>query len=251
MSAELILGEIAADAAATGELNADGASPPEQQPAAGEGGEGEELDRPDPGQPQPREQAPLDPASTDLAEISAAASPDINLDAGMVNAMGAHLQGIGLDEGQIAGVVKAYIGMQTNALGTFAERSGQSREGPMRDLKNEWGKNFDAHLEDARLALNTAAGPAATEIGNIMLANGGRLGDDPRLIRLFAQLGSRMQRPGPGVKNAGFISATTAEEQRDDLLSDEKFMKAWSTGDHPGHARAVKRMNDLTAVIGR
>ena len=199
----------------------------------------------------------LDDGSVDLGVIAAAAPEGINLDAGLVNTMGDKMAALGLSEQQIAGVVREYINTQTGAYDTRFSQSEQSRESCIKDLQNAWGTSFDSHVSDAHFALQTAAGSAqaAKDIAGIELADGGVLGDHPDIIKLFAALGSRMERPSPGGANpaqsgGNFISAVSAQEQRDALADDPEFMQAWSQGGHPAHARAVKRMNDLTAAIG-
>ena len=255
MSAEIMFAEIAEAAGAAGEL--DGTGSLEQPEGGNESFEQPEGD--DPGERQPvRQQATerpqLNPDSTDLSEITAAAPADINLNPALVNSMSALLQGLGLDEKQISTVVRGYIAAQTGELASFDERGSQARDIKMRDLRNEWGSGFDSHVADAQHALQSAAGPAAKEIGQIRLADGSFLGDDPRMIRLFAELGSRMQRPSAGdstQKSGGFISSTSAQEQREELQGDPEFMRRWSTRDAPGHDAAVRKMNSLTAAIGR
>lgn len=234
------------------------ASPEAAMPAAGASPEQPSAEAFTPGETAQPQQQQLDDGSNDLdLDVIAAAAPqEINLDPGLVRSMAEHLKGVGLSEVQVAGIVREYISMQTGAYDTRADGWGKSREGGLKDLRSAWGTSFDSHVVDANFALTSAAGSAeaAVDLASIKLADGGVLGNHPAMIRMLANLGSRMQRPqtsgtAPNAQSGSFISAAGAQEQVDALMADEKFLAAYLHGDHRGHQAAVKRVADLHVAM--
>lgn len=199
----------------------------------------------------------LDDASLDMTAIGAAADPQLGVDAGLVNTVSAMMDEQGLSAQQKAGVLRGYLAARGDAYDTRSVELERTRQSNVQELQSSWGTSFEAHLADAAFALNSAAGSeqAAKDIAGIELASGGILGDDPRMVRLFANLGSRMQHKpdpngtGPAVQSGSFISPVAAAEQIEALMDDKKFLAAYMHGEHPGHHKSVKQIADLHAAV--
>ncbi|MFQ5471539.1 MAG: hypothetical protein ACE5FA_01460 [Dehalococcoidia bacterium] len=181
----------------------------------------------------------------DLGEIER--PKDIPWDEGFEKTMMGAMHTAGLTTQQVQKLFGSYIesiqGQWTAAQGDV-ERQTQEQ---LFALRTELGKSFDSHVDYARRAIRYAAGDGYEELANLQLASGGRLGDHPAVIKAFAKIGSSMGEDGLVGKKQTRMTLNPAEAQQEiqRLRMDEGFMKAYLSGDHPEHAAAVQKMNDL------
>lgn len=118
-------------------------------------------------------------------------------------------------------------------------------------MRQEWGRGFDARIEDAQRAVNRLGGDALKQVFNET-----GLGDHPALIRAFSDMG-RLLAGGSGntAPNAPATAtpsptggATQAQREILRLRSDDKFMAAYGDRTHPSHDIAQEQMDELYAV---
>ena len=92
-------------------------------------------------------------------------------------------------------------------------------------------------------------------MANIRLADGGVLGDNPAVIKIFAELGRLMGQKGQ-IKTDdreafSMMSPRDAKSKKILLMEDQKFVDAYLSEDNPRHAEAVRQMGDLSrAEVG-
>ncbi len=127
----------------------------------------------------------------------------------------------------------------------------QTRESQIQDLRSEWGKSFDAQVDLAKRALRAGAGEGFEELADLEMAGGGKLGDNPAVIKAFATLGGKMNEHGlvggtSSVRTT--LSPQEAGAQRNKLMADETFLEAYLNAEHLEHGAAVKRMTALTEM---
>ncbi len=194
---------------------------------------------------------PADPANYDLEalEVPEGMPWDGEFQTSMVGTM----HKLGLNQKQVQGVLGAYIesigGQYQQATGDTA----RARETGINDLRNEWGKSFDSQVDLATRAFRAGAGENFEAVADIQLVGGGKLGDHPDVIKAFAQLGGKMSEHGlvGATASRSTLSPTEAGGERNKLMADQDFLKAYLDGGHLEHAAAVKRINDLTiAEVG-
>jgi len=159
----------------------------------------------------------------------------------------------GLTQGQVQKILGGYVesvgGQFTQATGDAA----RTRESAVQDLRNEWGKSFDAQVDLAKRAFRSGAGENFEEVAGLLMADGSQLGDHPGVIRAFAALGGKMNEHGlvGGVSSRAILSPSEAVGEKNKLLADPDFLKPYLDEGHLEHAAAVKRINDLTiAEVG-
>lgn len=119
----------------------------------------------------------------------------------------------------------------------------QSRlEAGLASLKKEWGINYDANAAIAKQAMKHFGGE---EINAFLDETG--FDQDPRVIKLFAQIGQALREDTAFRNGAGAFTqdTTSAQAEIGRLQQDREFMKAYYSSDDPGHANAVKRMEGL------
>ena len=156
----------------------------------------------------------------------------------------------GLTQAQVQKVLGGYI---SKVGGDFEAATGESqrtRESGIQDLRNEWGKSFDAKVDLAKRAFMAGAGQNFEQVAGLTLQDGSKLGDHPAIIRAFASLGGKMNEHGlvGGKTSNAIMSPKEASGQRNKLLADPEFLKAYLDATHLEHNAAVDRIKDLTIM---
>jgi len=156
----------------------------------------------------------------------------------------------GLTQGQVKKILGGYI---ESVGGQFTQATGEAsrtRESAVQDLRNEWGKSFDAQVDLAKRAFRSGTGENFEAVAGLKMADGGQLGDHPAVIRAFAALGGKMNEHGlvGGVSSRATLSPGEATSERNKLMSDQSFLDAYLNAEHLEHDVAVKKMQDLTNV---
>ncbi len=122
------------------------------------------------------------------------------------------------------------------------------------NLKADWGTDYQANAEVAKLAFQTVFGEHFRTVANSFVEGADELvGDNPRLIRLFAKLGKRLGKRGEFVANDEapaairdmLMTESNAKATLGDLMSDPSFRRALMDKSDPGHAEAVRRRHRL------
>ena len=188
------------------------------------------------------------PADPKDYELDIEIPEELPWDTGFQETMVGLMHKAGLSSAQANQLLKGYIdsvsGQYQEASGTLA----QTREEGIQNLKNEWGKSFDAQVDLAKRAFVAGAGEGFDELAGLQLADGLKLGDHPAVIKAFATLGAKMSEHGlvGGTAQRTSLSPQEALGEKNKLLSDPEFLKAYMDNTHLEHRAAVKRINDLT-----
>jgi hypothetical protein len=73
------------------------------------------------------------------------------------------------------------------------------------------------------------------------------MGNNPMMVKLFAKIGEGLaEGRSDSVQDRGFIM--TPDQAKQEIARynrDQTFMSAYQSGDNPGHAEAVKKMDSL------
>jgi hypothetical protein len=100
-------------------------------------------------------------------------------------------------------------------------------------LREEWGEKYESKVEAAKAVVHKH--PALIDA----LEESG-LGDDPRMIRFFAELGEEMGAGGAKDDDAGErMSPEAAKQAIEKMLKDEEH--PYHDKRKPGHKEAVKK----------
>lgn len=165
---------------------------------------------------------------------------------------------LGLSNRQFQAVIDWYAGAegfvaktQANALTEFEATIGESTA----KLQGEWGEKYDANIEMAKAAQRAIAKQDETIVDLLetpFLVGKGRLGDDPRMIRLFARIGAGLRedelkdgRAGSGTSFESKRTPAEAQAEIKQLEADPEFSKRWKDANNPAHKDAVARMQRL------
>ena len=193
---------------------------------------------------------PADAADYDLEGIE---RPDIPWDDGFEESMIGVMHKAGLSNSQVNQLMSGYMESVGGQHKAASGEMNQNREAGISDLRNEWGKSFDAQIDLAKRAFMSGAGENFESVAGLQLADGGKLGDHPSIIRAFAALGGKMNEHGlvGGSSVRSTASPSEASSEKSKLMNDTKFIEAYTNANNPENGAAVKRMNDLTiAEVG-
>ena len=145
----------------------------------------------------------------------------------------------GMLPGQLSKLYDWYMRDSINEYQQFLDGREKSRVDVETKLRKEWGRAYDEKMALAKKTFNSFA----DDEGKQMFEEG--LGNDPRIIRLFASIGAKMSEDGISEgKHAGFtLSPEEAQAEIAKIQGDRKH--PYYSKLHPEHDIAVKRMQDL------
>lgn len=129
-----------------------------------------------------------------------------------------------------------YNGIATEAFVGTQKATQEAYDGAVTSLKKEWGGAYDQKIEQAHAAVRAFAGE-----DDIKALDEG-LGNDPRMIKLFAKIGAAVSED----KLKGTQGTNTLVEvqgQINAILGDPKH--PYHIKGHPEHAAAVSAMQEL------
>ena len=154
---------------------------------------------------------------------------------------------LGLNPRQVQGVLDYYI---SNASDKHEQSSGdmmRAQEAGEKELRNSWGKSFDAHKDLAKRAFMSATGENYEAVAGLKMADGGMLGDHPDVVRAFAELGGKMSEHGLVGATAQRTTLSPGESKTEvnRLMGDEAFIKVYTDKEHPEHESSIQRMQNL------
>ncbi len=187
------------------------------------------------------------PANVDDYDLEGVAEvPEgVPFDGEFQSAAVAKMHELGLNSAQVKGLLNfnnEYVGGKHEASAGEIERSVQAG---ITDLRNEWGKSYDAQVDMATRALNAAAGDSADQIRGIQLADGSLLGDNPAIVRAFAAIGGKMSEHGlPGAMPSRSI-LSPGESLAEIAKLEAEGAHILSDKNHPEHAIMIEKRNAL------
>lgn len=122
---------------------------------------------------------------------------------------------------------------------TAAENERQHTEGKAA-LQKEWGTSFDAKHAAANLAIKQFGGD---EIVALLAEKG--LGNDPRMVKLFAQIGEKMGEDVPSGMGQSMAGGPDLKAESATLRAGPAYLNAM----HPEHRAVNERLTVLAGLI--
>lgn len=151
---------------------------------------------------------------------------------------------------QATGILEYYRGMASTASEMTTEAETQQKNSTEMALRQEWGDEFDARIDDAGRIAKQFGGD---DILNMRLADGTKVGNHPDFIKAFANMAQFRQSVTreDTVSDAPVSSVATrqsAQAEIDAILND-KSHAYWNQRDPAGRQRAVERVQELMGVV--
>ena len=144
---------------------------------------------------------------------------------------------LGLLPGQANGMVKFYNEMTAASLQESETTAVAAREASSSELKKEWGQAFDQKISQAA---NLAKSVGASELFNTNMADGTKLGDNPIMIKAFAELAGKMGEDNI-TQSSGPTFQTPAQLEKDIGELTMPGSAYWDKN-HPNHKLAVEEV---------
>ena len=152
---------------------------------------------------------------------------------------------LGLNNKQAQGVLEFYKNnMETNAHQSKVDAE-TSQVQAEQELRKEWGRDFESNVKRAGAL---AKANLNTEILDLELKNGMRVGDHPEMIKGFAKIAALLTEDkiiSPEDENA---SKTTDIESEISSIMDNKEGPYWNK-QHPDHDRMVQQVYTLREML--
>ena len=149
-----------------------------------------------------------------------------------------------LTKAQAAGLYKEYSDLVSQDLSAQISAQEQAVQTELANFKAQVGGQFDTMVAQAKQAVYAFGGE---EVKAWFNETG--IGDHPKMIQLFANIGKLIGedkgfRDGSGA--GGFATSQDgARAEIAQLQGDQDFMKSYMDRDHPNHLQAKTRMNNL------
>ena len=177
---------------------------------------------------------------------------DLPWDSDLQTSMVEKMHKLGMSQAMVQGVLSGYVEFTGSQFEQNAGDKARAREDAVKTLQKEWGNSYPAQKDRARRAL-VAGAEGDESILHLPMEDGLPLGSNPAVLKVFATLGKKMDEHGLiGPKT--IVTTPTSKEavaQRNKLMEDEVFMKAYMSDEHPEHAAAIQRIANLTdAKVG-
>ena len=114
-------------------------------------------------------------------------------------------------------------------------------------LRSEWGRAYDDNL---RKAANVAQTYLEPELLDTQLRDGSRLGDNPKIIKAFANIANLLSEDKiVGAESDNALQGRDVEKEINDLIGD-KTGPYWNKS-HPNHNKTVNQVLSLRELLNQ
>ena len=152
----------------------------------------------------------------------------------------------GLNNSQAQKMSDFMSGIVNGAQERFDQSADEARYNSEQELRQEYGQAFDQKLEMAKMAATNLLG--GTDLfDEIQLSDGRMLGDEPRIIRMFAELAAQIGEDNiVGETNELIMTPDEAMNEAKKLMSEGPYQDK----NHPQHDHYVSEVNRLFNLGG-
>ena len=148
---------------------------------------------------------------------------------------------LGLLPNQADGIMKYYNGVINQGLNDQNIKAEEARKVSEQELRQEFGSTFDNRITGAKNLATATLG--ADFLNTTMLADGSKLGDNPQIVKAFANLSEKLSEDDI-VKGDTPDYMTTNDITKQIATLQQKGSAYWDKK-HPAHAVAVEEVAAL------
>jgi hypothetical protein len=174
-------------------------------------------------------------------------------DSGFADQMLGEMHKANLTKDQAKAVYESYLKLDADRWGKHMAAQEQAAGETSRVLRQEWGVAYNQNLSMAGKAFNAVFGGDFSEIDQIVMADGRRLGDDPRFLKAMLSVGKRLGEDSllvsGGTSAAKILGPDEAKREWDTLLADKDFVKDLYDKTAPGHDAALSKQDSLFRMM--
>lgn len=146
----------------------------------------------------------------------------------------------GIPAKQADGLYKDYFSMVSSSLTKRDEQMGVAKHEAEKELRANWGPDYEKNLNSAKHLIEKFGGPNAREAF-------GDLGNNPAVLKTIANIAKKFSEDG-FIKGDTVtdMEVTNAKKEIEDIMLN-KAHPYWVAG--PGHAEAVEKMKRLQSMV--
>ena len=148
---------------------------------------------------------------------------------------------LGLLPNQADGIMKYYNEVINQGINDQNIKSEEARKVSEQELRNEFGSTFDNRITGAKNLATATLG--ADFLNNTMLADGSKLGDNPQIVKAFANLSEKLSEDD--IVKGDTPDFMTTNDITKQIASLQQPGSAYWDKKHPGHAVAVDEVQAL------
>ena len=152
---------------------------------------------------------------------------------------------LGLNNKQAQGILEFYKSTLEGSAKEMSVNMESAQAEAANMLRSEWGKSYDENLRKASSVAQTYLEP---ELLDTQLRDGSRLGDNPKIIKAFANIANLLSEDKiVGTEADNILQGREIEKEIEDLTSDRQG--AYWNKMHPNHSKVVNQVLALREML--
>jgi hypothetical protein len=152
---------------------------------------------------------------------------------------------LGLNNKQAQGILEFYKSTLEGSAKEMSVNMEAAQAQAANTLRSEWGKAYDENLRRASSVAQTYLEP---ELLDTQLRDGSRLGDNPKVIKAFANIANLLSEDKIiGTEADNILQGREIEKEIEDLTSDRQG--AYWNKMHPNHNKVVNQVLALREML--
>jgi hypothetical protein len=152
---------------------------------------------------------------------------------------------LGLNNKQAQGILEFYKQTLEGSAKEMSVNMETAQAEATNMLRSEWGKTYDENLRKASSVAQTYLEP---ELLDTQLRDGSRLGDNPKIIKAFANIANLLSEDKIiGTEADNVLQGREIEKEIEELTSDKQG--AYWNKMHPNHNKVVNQVLALREIL--
>ena len=148
---------------------------------------------------------------------------------------------LGLLPNQADGIMKYYNDIVNQGVNDQTIKADEARAASEQDLRKEFGSTYENRITGAKNLATATLG--ADFLNTTMLSDGSKLGDNPHVVKAFAQLSEKLSEDD--IVKGDTPSYLSTNEINKQITSLQQPGSAYWDKKHPGHTLAVEEVSAL------
>ncbi len=154
---------------------------------------------------------------------------------------------LGLNNKQAQGILEFYKQTLEGSAKEMSVNMESAQAEATNMLRSEWGKSYDENLRKASSVAQTYLEP---ELLDTQLRDGSRLGDNPKIIKAFANIANLLSEDKIiGTEADNVLQGREIEKEIEELTSDRQG--AYWNKMHPNHTKVVNQVLALREILSQ
>ena len=167
------------------------------------------------------------------------------IDENVIKGFAQNAHKLGLNNKQAQGILEFYKQTLEGSAKEMSVNMESAQAEATNTLRSEWGKTYDENLRKASSVAQTYLEP---ELLDTQLRDGSRLGDNPKIIKAFANIANLLSEDKIiGTEADNVLQGREIEKEIEELTSDKQG--AYWNKMHPNHTKVVNQVLALREIL--